>query len=63
MRLSASVLSATWSFSALESLRFPKLLEGKHDFEPLLRPYLLSRLAVHADHGLVFPADDQKRRS
>src|SRR5215217_2516299 len=46
--------------------KFSRLLKevGRpgHDFEPLLRPYLLSRLTVHADHGLVFPADDEQRR-
>src|SRR5215218_2703908 len=32
-----------------------------YNFELLLCPYLRKSLAVHADHGLVFPADDEQR--
>src|SRR5215208_1973779 len=75
-RLSVSRLSAPRSLAQVvrkpsggepgDFFKFSRLLKevGRpgHDFEPLLRPYLLSRLAVQADHGLVFPADDEQRR-
>src|SRR5215213_2423428 len=75
-RLSVSRLSAPRSLAQVarkpsggepgDFFKFSRLLKevGRpgHDFESLIRPYLLSRLAVHADHGLVFPADDEQRR-
>src|SRR5215213_8498495 len=74
-RLSVSRLSAPRSLAQVarkpsggepgDFFKFSRLLKevGRpgHDFESLIRPYLLSRLAVHADHGLVFPADDEQR--